>query len=457
MAHFEFKKEPQDVKTIVTKHRRILTQIPASGTEKILEDLSKFESRSMHGQLPIIWKKAKGSSIYDIADNKWIDFTSGIFVTNVGHANPKVVSSIKQSMDEELISCYAYPNEIRARYYRKLIEFSGSPMEKAFLLSAGSEATEAAFKLMRMYGMKFSTSKKGIICIENNWHGRTLGAQTMSSNVDQKAWIGNLDPDVHHIPFPYPWTIGTQSGDEFFNNGLKLLEKKGVDISKNICGFMIEAFQGWGAVFYPKDFIQSLCDFAERNNILVCFDEMQSGFGRTGKKFGFQNYDVLPDLIACGKGMGGGVPISGVIGKAEILDLPTVGNMSSTHSANPLVCHAGLAVIEELERIMPSLPIKTQIFKSKLNAIKNKIPERVKYVLGEGMIFAVLFQNPKTGEPDSQFASKVCEKCMQKGLLLVHTGRESIKLGPPLTIENDALEEGLDVLIETIGELHNDT
>ena len=421
MANYSFSIEPQEVKYIKTKNRLIQTKIPAPGTKNLLDRLNFVESRSMHGQLPIVWRKAEGFNIYDISDNCWIDFTSTIFVANVGHSNKRVAESIKKTLNNPLLSCYAYTNPIRAEYLEKLIDFAGKPFEKAFLLSAGTEATEAALKLMRMNGKKNNKQRLGIIAIENNWHGRTLGAQMMSSNQSQRDWIGYQDEDIHHIPFPYPWELKDQSGSDFLISGLKKIEDKGIDLKNDICGFMLETFQGWGAIFYPKDFVKEIEKICNSNNILLTFDEMQSGFGRTGKKFGYEHYDVTPDLICTGKGMGGGVPLSGVIGKAKIMDLPDIGNMSSTHSANPLVCAAGLAVINEIEdkNLIESTRKKGQILIDGLQNLKIKYPDRIQYVFGKGLIAAILFKEQNSSLPDGYFASRVAEKCMQKGLLVV--------------------------------------
>jgi len=455
METYTFSLQPKKVPKVLTKYRSIQTDIPAPGTAEILQRLNGFESRSMHGQLPLVWDRAEDFSVFDIAGNKWIDFTSTIFVANVGHSNHRVSDAIKATLDHPLYSCYAYPNKVRADYLEKLIDFAGMPFEKAFLLSAGTEATEAALKLMRMHGQKFGKRRLVIICIENNWHGRTLGAQMMSSNAAQKAWIGYQDEDIYHIPFPYPWKLDGQNGEEFLLAGLSKLKSKGIDLSRDVCGFMLETFQGWGAIFYPDDFVQLIESLCREHRILLTFDEMQAGFGRTGHRFGFQHYGVTPDLICAGKGMGGGVPLSGVIGRAEVMDLPEVGNMSSTHSANPLVCAAGLAVLEELEsrNLVSESERKGSLFRDALESIQKQYPDRISWVLGSGMIMAILFQDPVTHKADGAFASRIAERCMQKGLLVVHTGRESIKLGPPLTITDDALLEGISVLSESIAEV----
>ena len=301
---------------IKTKNISISTKIPAPGTKQLLKKLNKVESRSMHGQLPIAWSKAKGFNIYDLAGNKFIDFTSTIFVANTGHSNERIKKYINETVNSNLMHSYAYINKIRARYLEKLIKFCGKGFEKAFLMSAGTEATEAAFKLMRMYGQKKKKRRLGIICFEGNWHGRTLASQMMSGNDKQKEWIGYHDKDIHHLPFPYPWLVKKGEETKFFEKSILKLKKK-INLKKDICGVMIETFQGWGAIFYPKKYIQLFYKLCKKNDILICFDEMQAGFSRTGKNFGFQHYEITPDLICCGKGMGGGIALSGVIGKKK--------------------------------------------------------------------------------------------------------------------------------------------
>ena len=455
MSGYLFSRSGQKVPRVRTKFRSIQTEIPCPGTETILARLDRAESRSMHGQLPLVWSRAKDFNVFDAAENKWIDFTSTIFVTNIGHANPHLLESLKHALDQDLLHTYAYVNEIRAQYYDRLMEFAPRHFGKAFLLSAGTEATEAGLKLMRMEGQRVGKRRPGIVGIEGNWHGRTMGAQMMSGNPAQKQWIGYTDPNIHHIPFPYPWALEGRSGAEFFADGMKKLADSGVDPERDICGFMLETFQGWGAVFYPPDFVQAVERHCRATRSLLCFDEMQAGFGRTGKRFGYEHYGVEPDLICCGKGMGSGLPLSGVIGRGEIMDLPDVGNMSSTHSANPLVCAAGLATIEEIERLdlVRETERKGTLLHGLLNQLRETYPDRISHILGKGLLAAVLFTKPDGTGVDTVFPSLVSERAMQKGLLVVHTGRESIKIGPPLTISDEALTEGVSVLAECIAEL----
>jgi 4-aminobutyrate aminotransferase-like enzyme len=435
---------------IKTKNRFIHTLIPAPGTKNLFKKLSKIESRSMHGQMPIAWHKAKNFNIFDIAGNKFIDFTSTIFVANIGHSNPRLIKYIKLALSKNFLHSYAYINKIREKYIKKLILFAGKNFQKAFLMSSGTEATEAALKLMRMHGQKQGKRKLGIICFEGNWHGRTMGAQMMSGNIKQKEWIGYQDPNIYHLPFPYPWILKNNESEKFLIDSLKKIEKK-INLKKDICGVMIETFQGWGAIYYPKEYVKLLFKICKKNNILITFDEMQSGFARTGYKFGYEYYGVKPDLICCGKGMGGGIPISGVIGKKNIMDLPEVGNMSSTHSANPLACYAGLAVLEEInkKKLLQNTKNKEKILLQKLNRIKDKFPKDILYVQGKGLIAALIF-NISSKNNIKEILKSIVENCLKNGLLVVYTGRESIKIGPPLTISNDALIEGINVLDEAI-------
>ena len=431
---------------------QVQTPIPTDAATDLIFRLDQCESRSMHGQLPIDWDHAEGHFVYDSSGNSWIDFTSTIFVANIDHSNPRLKSYLKDVIDKSNIACYAYANKIRADYIEELLKFAGPNFEKAFLLSAGTEATEAALKLMRMYGIKNNKRRLGIICLSGNWHGRTMGAQLMSNNIAQREWIGFTDPDIHHIAFPYPWEVTEESSVSFFQDEIAKLESYGIDISKDVCGFMLETFQGWGALFYPKKFVQSIEKLCRKYDSLLCFDEMQSGFGRTGEKFGFEHYGVSPDLIACGKGMGGGLPLSGVLGKAKIMDLPDIGNMSSTHSANPLSCAAGLAVLHEIqERDLINESRKLGLLlRSKLELIKQEHTKYIKTISCKGLIAAVIFHKQKGSISGKLLATSACNYALRKGLLVVHTGRESIKLGPPLSISKEALEEGLSILHESI-------
>lgn len=456
MAGYNFIQVPQKVAFVKTKYRTIKTKIPVPESISILKKLGRYEARSMHGQLPVVWDRAEDFQVFDKWGNCWIDFTSTIFVANSGHSNPKVIKAIRKQLDKKLLHTYTFAHEMRVKFLKKLIIMTPSFCQKAFLLSAGTEATECAVKLMRMYGQTINPKKIGIVSFKGGMHGRTMGAEMLKGDPVSSAWIGYLDPNIYHLPFPYPWLNEDKNYDwaANFNKKMDILRRHGADF-ENICGFMIESYLGWGAIFYPKEYIQALTKFARKYNILVAFDEIQSGLGRTGKLFAFQHYGVEPDLVCLGKALSAGLPLSAVVGRKKIMDLPDTGSMSSTHSANPLCCAAGLANLEAITqgRIIQKSARKGKILHKRLNEMKRRFPERIAYICGKGLVAGVIFKDPHSAKPDADFATKVCERAMQRGLLMVHTARESIKIGPPLTIPDAALNEGLDVLEESIREV----
>jgi len=455
MAGASFSHIPKSVPHIETDYRKISTPIPAPESLPILERIYETESRAMHGQLPIVWDRAEGFQVWDAWGNQWIDFTSTIFVANAGHGNPRITAALRKVIDKPLLHTYTYASAERVEYLDYLIKNTPKQFEKAFLLSAGTEATEAALKLMRLNGQREGKRRGGILCFEGNWHGRTLGAQMMSWNSGQKEWIGYQDPNIHYLSFPYPWRADAIKDPRgYFRSNIKqLLVDNNLDPAEDLCGIMLETFQGWGSIFYPKEFVQEVERFAREHGLLIAFDEMQAGFGRTGKLFGYMHYEVEPDILCCGKGASSGLPLAIVLGSKEIMDLPDVGSMSSTHSANPLVCGAGKANLEALleDGLIENSRCLGEIFHAELENIQARFPGQIAYVMGKGLLAALIFANSE-GQPLSSLCDRICELAMQRGLLLVHTGRESIKLAPPMCIVEGALREGLQVLESCIAD-----
>ena len=452
MAGNGFSHQPLKVEKIATKYRTIKTKIPVPESIPMLEKMYEIEAQAMHGQLPVIWDKADDFQIYDQWGNVWLDFTSTIFVANAGHGNKRILKALRDVLDKPLVHTYTYASIERIDYLEYLIENTPKQFEKAFLLSAGTEATDAALKLMRLNGQKQGKRRGGIICFNGAYHGRTMGAQMMTGNNYAKEWVGYQDPNIHHLNFPYPWEV-LNSKDFFESEIEKLLKDKNLDPDKDLCGFMLETFQGWGAVFYPKEFVEVLMKFAKKYNMLVAFDEMQAGFGRTGRLFGYEHYEVEPDILCCGKGASSGLPLAIVLSSKEIMDLPNVGSMSSTHSANPLVCIAGHENLKAMleDNLIDNSKNLGNIFHKRLNEIKNRYPNYLKYIFGKGLVAALIFID-ENGKPLSSLCDKISEKAFQKGLLVVHTGRESIKLAPPLSITEEAMLEGVNVIEQCIKE-----
>jgi len=406
------------------KYIKLKTKIPNQKDVDYVDKLLEIEPRSMHGQLPIVWAKAKDCNVYDRHGNKFLDFTSGICVTNAGHGNTAVVKALKNQLDKPLLYTYTFPHEVRYKFIKKLV--SHTKLDKAFLVSSGTEATECAVKLMRLNGMAISPTKNKIISFYDSMHGRTALTQQLKGKDDE--WVGYKDPNIIHIPFPE---------DEYDRFGDALLRAY-MGKLHDICGVIIESYQGWSARFLPDRYIKDLVSSVRAMQGLICFDDVQAGLGRTGKNFGYEHYKIKPDLVCLGKGISGSVPLAAVIGKKEIMDIPHKGSMSSTHSANPLSCAAGLAVLNQLPHLTSLAKAKESILKKGLTSL----PDRF-IINGRGLVWAIMTK----GKAE---ADKIVLECFKRGLLLIHTGRNSIKIAPPLTITKAALEEGLKVIREVV-------
>lgn len=456
MSGYTFNLVPRDVPKVSTKHRCIQTKLPVPESMRVFEEIRQYESSNVLEQLPVVWDRAKGYQVFDRWGNVWIDFTSTIFVANAGHGHSHIAEAIKTQADE-LLHSYCYPTEIRARYLRKLIEFTPPYLEKASLFSAGTEASERAIKLARIYGHSLKPERNLIIGGEGNFHGKTMGAQMAGGQEEGKHWIGFRDPNMVQIPFPYPWVLEQSqiTGKDLFRTHLKQLTEQGHDINR-IAAFIVESFQGWGAVFYPTDYIQEMRRFSLETSALLIFDEIQAGFGRTGKLFAYEHYGVEPDLVICGKAASASLPLSIVLGRGRLIDLdPTY---TSTHGGHPVVCAAGLANIEvfEKEGLISEAQRKEAIFLQELARWKERFSKRIGRILGRGMLFGVFVTRPGSEELDGPFVDRVIEKALYKGVFSIRTGRGTIKLGPPLNMPDDALIEGLRVYEEAIAEAENE-
>ncbi|MBI3991380.1 MAG: aspartate aminotransferase family protein, partial [Candidatus Omnitrophica bacterium] len=336
-----FDLKPREVPKIRTKFRRIVTKIPVPESLPVLETLRKHEPISMTGQPPVVWHRANGFHVEDKWGNRWIDFSSGVLVTNAGHCCPDIQKAIIKQVESGLLHNYCFPSAQRAELAKKLVDIAPKELNKVFILTTGSEATENAIKLARTYGRKTAGNKKiGIVSFNGAFHGRTLGAQMIGGIPALKEWIVNLDPDIHQVPFPGDFRIE----DKSFGLFEKTLAEKSVSPDR-IAGVITETYQGGGASFAPKEYIRQLACWCKVNNVILIFDEVQAGFGRTGKLFGFEHYGVVPDMVCLGKGISSSLPISAVLGKAKIMDLYGPGEMTSTHTGNPLSCVAALANI----------------------------------------------------------------------------------------------------------------
>ena len=449
----EFSIEPVEVPQVETKHRCITTALPAPESIGTLETLRNIEPISMRGQAPVVWDRAEGVQVYDAHGNMWLDFSCGVLVTNAGHGTKAIRDAIRDQVDSGLIHNYCFPSEERAELVTLLQEIAPEGLDKVFLLTTGSEATECAIKLARTHGIAKGGNKKiGIVGADRAFHGRTLASQMTGGIPGQKDWIVNLDPAIVQVP----WPDGYWTEDTSFDLFLTTLKERGMS-SENIAGVMFETFQGVGPDFAPVEYIQKLREWCDANDVVLIFDEVQAGFGRTGKLWAFEHYGVTPDLICIGKGVTSSLPLSGVIGKTEIVDAYPPGSMTSTHTGNPLSCRAAIASIRSLidEDLIGNAARLEITLLNAMEGIAQKHPDVVGRTSAKGLVGGLQIVKPGTQEPSHDLAFDIIERCFHKGLLLfapVGAWGQTVKLAPPLCITKGALEEGLQVLAECVDE-----
>jgi 4-aminobutyrate aminotransferase/diaminobutyrate-pyruvate transaminase/4-aminobutyrate aminotransferase/(S)-3-amino-2-methylpropionate transaminase len=420
----------------------------------ILKQLAKYELRAMGGQPPVIWDRAEGFQVWDRWGNCWLDWSSGVLITNAGHGRQEIVDAIIRQAQRHLLTNYCFPSEIRANLAQRLVDLMPEPLKKIFLLTTGSETVEFAIKVARIHGaMAGGPQKNVIVSYEKAFHGRTLGAQQVGGIPALKDWIINLDPGFVQVSFPDGfWTEDTSFG--FFE---RTLAEKGV-AAENVCAVVMETYQGGTAAFAPVPYMRALRKWCDRNKALLVLDEVQAAFGRCGKMWGFELFDgVLPDLTTWGKGISSSLPISAVVGRPELLDLCSPGAASSTHTGNPICCAAALANLDII--LKEDLPAKAretgEVLHEGLRAIAAKRPE-VGFQAGKGLVAGLACVKSGTKQPDGDLARDVVTRCVEKGLLMfspVGPMGCTIKICPPLVITPDAVREGCAVLDEAFSEV----
>ncbi len=448
----EFSITPRNVPHVDTQFRKIVSSLPHPDSLPILEKLRKFEPQSMRGQPPLVWARAEDIFVYDSYGNKWLDWSSGVLVTNAGHGPAEIRKAIAQQLENRLLHNYVFPSRERAELAEALAGVSPEGLNKVFLLTTGSEATECAIKLSRAHGLKVGGNKKiGIVGYERGFHGRTLGAQQAGGNAGQKSWIVNLDPGILNAPFPDGYWQKNTSFDTF----LEAIAKAGFK-AEEIAGVLMETYQGVGPDFAPVEYVRELASWCKQHDIVLIFDEVQAGFGRTGKFWAFEHYGVVPDLICCGKGISSSLPLSAVIGRAAIMDQFPPGSMTSTHTGNPVCCVAALASLKKIlgDDLTGNAARMEPLLQAGLRQIQRNHPKCVGHVSARGLVGGMQMVKPD-GQPDHDTAHAIIEKCFHKGLLFfapVGAWGQTVKIAPPLTISSEAVSEGLSVLYEAVKE-----
>jgi 4-aminobutyrate aminotransferase / (S)-3-amino-2-methylpropionate transaminase / 5-aminovalerate transaminase len=446
---------PVAVPKVSTKYREIRTKLPVPESLEIFKMLSESEPVSMLGQPPVVWDKAEGFQIFDKWGNKWIDWSSGVLITNAGHGRKEIIDALQDLLDRKLLATYVFIHEKRAELTKMLQGISPDPSDYlVFLLSTGSEATENCIKLAKTYAIeKHGPSKKYFVTFNNAFHGRTLGAQLAGGNSKQKAWIVDEGKTFIQVPFPDGYKNENTSFDLF----LTTLREKGIK-PEEIAGVMTESYQGVGPDFLPVEYAKDLEAFCHKHDIVTIFDEVQAGFGRTGKMFCYEHYGIKPDLIACGKGISSSLPISAVIGRKDIMSLYPPGSMTSTHSGSPLPVVAAVESLKiiQKEKLVDKAAALGNIMIPELTRIRNKYPDVLGCFQGKGLVAGIQVVKKGTKVPDSEMAQKINEKCFHKGLLMfapVGIAGECLKIAPPLVISEEALKEALMVFEEACDEI----
>ena len=446
---------PVDVPKVSTKYREIRTKLPVPESLEIFQILSESEPVSMMGQPPVIWDKAEGFQIYDKWGNKWIDWSSGVLITNAGHGRKEIIDALRDLLDRKLLATYVFIHEKRAELTKMLQGISPDPSDYlVFLMSTGSEATENCIKLAKTYALeKHGPRKKYFVSFNNAFHGRTMGAQLAGGNAKQKTWIVDEGKTFIQVPFPDGYKNENTSFDLF----LSTLEQKGIK-PEEIAGVMTESYQGVGPDFLPVEYAKKLEAFCLKHDIVTIFDEVQAGFGRTGKMFCYEHYGIKPDLIACGKGISSSLPISAVIGRKDIMNLYPPGSMTSTHSGSPLPVVAAVESLKLIlkEKLVDKAAALGEIMIPELTRIRNKYPDVLGCFQGKGLVAGIQVVKKGTRVPDSEMAQKINEKCFHKGLLMfapVGIAGECLKIAPPLMISEEALREAITVFEEACDEI----
>nr|WP_217908476.1 4-aminobutyrate--2-oxoglutarate transaminase [Burkholderia glumae] len=397
--------------------------------------------------------RAENAELWDVEGRRFIDFAAGIAVMNTGHRHPKLVKAIAAQLEQFTHTAYQIvPYASYVELAEKIIARApGSFAKKAAFFTTGAEAVENAVKMARAF-----TGRPGVIAFAGGFHGRTMMGMALTGKVaPYKLNFGPFPGDVFHAPYPNP-LHGVSVAASL--KAIDLLFKADID-PKRVAAIIFEPVQGEGGFYAaPADFVRGLRKICDEHGIVLIADEVQTGFARTGKLFAMQHHDVLPDLITMAKSLAGGMPLSGVVGRADVMDAAAPGGLGGTYAGNPLAvaaAHAVLDIIDE-ERLEARAVTLGDKLKARLAALQPEVPQ-IADVRGPGAMVAVEFFKAGTQEPDADFTKRVQARALERGLLLLICGVHSnvIRFLFPLTIPDAVFDEALGildtVLKETVG------
>jgi 4-aminobutyrate aminotransferase len=388
--------------------------------------------------------RAVNAELWDVEGRRFIDFAAGIAVLNTGHSHPKITAAVAEQLGRFNHTAYQIvPYGSYVELAEKINQITpGGYAKKTAFFSTGAEAVENAIKIARA-----ATGRSGVIAFSGGFHGRTMMGMALTGKVEPyKVGFGPFPSEVYHAPFPNALHgVSVEQSLAALNN----LFKSDID-PKRVAAIIIEPVQGEGGFYVaPPAFMRQLRALCDSHGILLIADEIQTGFARTGKMFAMQHYAVVPDLMTMAKSLAGGMPLSAVCGRAEIMDAPGPGGLGGTYAGNPLAvaaAHAVLDVIEE-EQLCQRASSVGEKLTARLNAARADVPE-ITDVRGLGAMLAVEFKDPATGAPNPTFTKKVQQEALKRGLLLLTCGPygQVIRFLCPLTINDAVLDEALDIL-----------
>ena len=407
--------------------------------------------RGVNTAHPVFAARALNAEIWDVEGKRYIDFVGGIGVQNTGHRHPKVVKAIEAALQNTIHTAFqvnAYESYIGlAEKLNALAPIEGPA--KTIFFTTGAEAVENAVKIAR-----YATKRSAVISFSGAFHGRTLFTMAMTGKVvPYKAGFGDMPSGVYRLPFPVESHGHTA---EHSLAALEMLFKTDLEPTR-VAAIIIEPVQGEGGFYAaPFEFLKSLRAICDKHGILLIADEIQSGFARTGKLFAIEHSGVKPDLITTAKSLAGGMPLSGVIGRAAIMDAPEAGGLGGTYAGNPIACSAGLAVVDVIkeERILEKSVVLGEKLKARLKqmSMRNDLPP-MDDIRGIGAMIAFdLVKVRGSQEPDGERTKKLMSEALKRGLILLTCGLygNGVRVLVPITVEDEILEEGLSILEESL-------
>ncbi|SDP42625.1 4-aminobutyrate aminotransferase / (S)-3-amino-2-methylpropionate transaminase [Arthrobacter sp. ok909] len=434
--------------TELIQERRLVTGIPGPRSREILQRKESAVARSVGHTLPIVADVAGGGTLVDVDGNSFIDLGSGIAVTSVGNSNPRVVRAVRDQLDRFTHTAFTVvPYESYIAVAEKLNQITpGKFTKRTALFNSGSEAVENAVKIAR-----HATGRQAIVAFEHSFHGRTNLAMALTAkSAPYKQGFGPFAPEIYRVSGSYPYRDGGLTGQEAARRAIEHIENELG--SQSVAAIIIEPIQGEGGFIVPAEgFLPTLREWTERNGIVFIADEIQSGFARTGMWFAVDHEGIVPDLITMAKGIAGGLPLSAVTGRAELMDAAQVGGLGGTYGGNPIACAAALATLESYEEdgLLERARQIGDILTDRFTALQGADP-RIGQVRGRGAMIAIELVDPDTLSPDPALTSKVVTYAHQNGVILLACGTYGnvIRFLPPLTIEDQLLHEGIGIVAD---------